>query len=142
MPIETIQGVVLCLMLGGCSVFDIKQKQIPVSIIVMGGIAAVICSCMNGGYTPFDTLLGIGLGLLLYGISKMTRESIGMGDVLIFFVLGAALGGMQALFVLFYSVFFAAIYSLGLVVLRRVSKKQTIPFLPFIFMAYLGVWML
>ena len=79
-------------------------------------------------------------GAFLLAISLCTRESIGYGDGWTVLALGILLGLWKCFVVVFAGFLFSAIFSLILLVLRRVNGKSRLPFLPFITMG-LGVVM-
>lgn len=133
-----IQGVLL-LMLGIYGVEDIRKRTITSGYLILFAIAGMGIHCYKGTVNLGTTLLGIAVGVGLLGLSVLTRESIGKGDGLIFLVTGIFLGGADNLELLFLSLLYAAIFSLGVLVMKRKSRKQEIPFVPFVFLGYLTI---
>jgi len=84
-----------------------------------------------------ERLLGVisGLGVVL--LSKITGGKIGLGDGLVLAVTGMGLGfwGNIELFAL--ALALAAVFSIGLIIIRRANRKKIIPFIPFILLAYM-----
>ena len=79
------------------------------------------------------------IGVLFFLISKLTKEAIGYGDSWLILLLGIHLGALVALQVLFAASFAAGVCSLFYLWMKRWRKGATLPFVPFIAVAYLGV---
>lgn len=123
------------LLLGGNAWKDLRKHRI--SILLTAGIflAAVILRIRRGEYAALAA--GILPGVILLGISWITKESLGYGDGLVQSVLGALLGWKKALEILLGAFFLAAIFSAAALAARRLGRKSELPFLPFILGAYL-----
>ncbi len=89
---------------------------------------AILISCIGG---MFITLVVLLLLVLL------TKQGFGMGDVKLFAIICFTIGLMPAYNLFFYSVLYTAVCSIFLLLVKKVSKKHTMPFGPFIFMAYI-----
>ena len=75
-----------------------------------------------------------GIALLLY--SLVTHESIGYGDGCLFVMTGLFLGIWENLVLLLLASVLAGIGSAVLLFFRKKKKKERIPFVPFVFTAY------
>ncbi len=74
----------------------------------------------------------IGGGILL--ICRMiVKNSIGMGDIKLFGVLGMYFG-YDILYVMFFSFLCSALYSFLMIIRKKKSRKDTIPLAPFVFL--------
>lgn len=137
-----IADIVVLFVLGLCGISDWKKKTIPLIWILLLGavilISVLICRDVGVRLRVSGGLLG-GLFLL---ISKYTREAIGYGDSLLILLLGIYLGGLRVLEVLFWATTFAAITSVFFLWRRRWKRNATLPFVPFLSIAYLGVILL
>ena len=122
-----------------CSWQDIKKKRVHVFLIGVGFFILCACSFLIGEITIWSRIAGLGLGLLLLLLTLITRGQIGIGDGLIVSIIGVSLGFPIAAFTLTYGLFASAVFSIGLILIKKVNKKATIPFIPFIFIGYLGV---
>lgn len=123
------------LLLGGNAWKDLRKHRI--SILLTAGIflAAVISRIWRGEYAALAA--GILPGVLLLGLSWITKESLGYGDGLVQSVLGALLGWKKALEILMGAFFLAAIFSAAALAAHRLGRKSELPFLPFLLSAYL-----
>ena len=75
-------------------------------------------------------LLGGGMFLLAHFISK---GGVGMGDVKLFAVIGCYVGSGSIMSVAFLSALSGAVYSISMLLLKKIKLKEEIPFAPFIF---------
>lgn len=133
--IDGIIGV----MLGVCSIQDMKQKKINTWLVVAGGLLLVIALLIWRPITIMESLSGLLVGVSVIALSKVTGGKIGMGDGMILCVTGLWLGlwGNMELFA--YALLAAALVSLVLLVLRLVNRKKSIPFIPFLLFGYIVI---
>ena len=82
-------------------------------------------------------LLGISVGICILLLAIVTREKIGLGDGMLLTVTGVYLGGADNFQLLMYGLFYAALFSLAVLVVRRWKKSREFPFVPFLFLGYL-----
>lgn len=118
---------------------DWKTRQISLRMLLLLGVAVVILRIAVAQDTAASTLGGVLIGILFLGISKVTRESIGYGDSWIIILLGIYLGGKKLLGVVLGACICASIFSLLTCLRKGWNRKYTIPFVPFLAAAYLGV---
>jgi leader peptidase (prepilin peptidase) / N-methyltransferase len=117
---------------------DLKDKQIRILPVVFIGVLGFFIRCVLN-CDVMDGLLGTVIGMLLLLIGKITRQSIGYGDGLVFISIGMLIGIKQVTMVLFASLLLAFIYSIVLLIFKKVRRKTSFPFVPFIFLSYLGI---
>lgn len=118
---------------------DWKTKQISLRMLLLFGIAVVGLRIAVVEDTMVSTLGGVLIGILFLGISKITGESIGYGDSWLIVLLGIYLGGRSLLRVVLGACICASIISMLTCLRGGWNKKYTIPFVPFLAAAYLGV---
>lgn len=89
----------------------------------------------------WDALLGaaVGFGLLLF-IAIVSKGGMGGGDIKLFALLGFALGTKLVLLTLFFATLIGAVFGGIGMLTRKLSKKQAIPFGPFIAIAAIIVY--
>lgn len=73
-------------------------------------------------------LLGGGLFLLAHFIS---RRGVGMGDVKLFGVIGTYVGGGSIMGLVFLTVLVSSVYSIVMLIGKKIKLKEEIPFAPF-----------
>ena len=74
---------------------------------------------------------GAGVGILFLLVSKVTREGFGYGDSWAILALGIYLGLWGVLDVLVGTFCFLAVAALVCLTAKKMSRKHTIPFIPF-----------
>lgn len=124
-------------MLAICSAEDIRRKQVRLNFILAFGIAGIIFHMLWQMQTIENVLFGMCVGGALLVLSFLTRGRIGAGDGILMVVTGIYLGLEQNLELLICSLFICAIYALCLLVLHKKKRKDTIAFVPFVFVSYL-----
>ena len=75
---------------------------------------------------------GAGLGLVLLWVSHVSKEQFGAGDAWIFFISSMFLGAEENMRLLLWSLIICGIYSMGMLLLKRRSRKERIAFAPFV----------
>lgn len=131
--------VIETLYLGALSVWDIKEKKVPVSPLLAGGgvlLCAAIYTCLKGELVLGTLIGGLLPGAFLLLLAGITGR-IGMADGVVIMALGAQCGLRDCLLLLFYSLFSLSVFSVLLLILRRADGNTRIPFLPFLLLGYL-----
>ena len=129
--------VFLCLI--GMSCFDWRYQKIPMVWLVKFGAFVMVWRLMEGsGYWEL-TVLGILVGILSLWMSKVTKEAVGYGDSVMILLLGIHLGIIRQLLVLTIASMLSAVLSLVGMTAWGWTRRKTIPFLPFLSIAYGGV---
>lgn len=131
---KLIVAVILLLL----SVPDIKRKQIPkrklfisAGSILLCGVSFEVSMMQRGGGALF--------GILILSLCLLSKESLGLADGCLIFCLGAAFGITRVVLLTFFSMVFAATFSIFLLLQKRLGRKDSIPFLPFLFLSYVAV---
>jgi len=107
--------------------------------LFIGFLVLLLCTIWNQEVHLFYSLGGISIGLILLGISFITRGQIGMGDGLIVCITGMSLGFTKNAMLLGFGLFGSAIFSMILLSFKLANRKKTIPFVPFLLCGYVGV---
>lgn len=131
--IKILIGILLIIV----TIQDIKWKKIRVGIVLIAGVLLCICVPFSSVISVLDRIVGLSLGVGVVLLSKATGGKIGVGDGLVLGVTGIGLGFWTNMELFAIALAMAAIFSVGLLVLRRVNRKKAIPFMPFLLIAYL-----
>ena len=132
-----MQKIMLLGLLGWCSLEDVKQKKLTVLYILMFGVGGVFLHLVAPVCSIYSMLWGMLLGLALILVSMVTRGSVGLGDGILLVVTGVYLGGSKNLELFMIGLLLAALWSLGLMVVKKKKGKEEIAFVPFLLISYL-----
>ncbi|MGB4440576.1 MAG: prepilin peptidase [Sedimentibacter sp.] len=113
------------------SIIDIKHKIIPDGLNITGVIIGIIF-IISDNPILFDRLIGLGIGLVLFFSIAMVTNAMGGGDIKLMAVLGLIFGVKGVLFITLFSFVTGAVISLILLATKVKSRKDEIPFGPFI----------
>ena len=123
---------VLLFFLYCCAREDHRLKLLSVRRFwVFGGIGLIwflICK----PFSWMELAGGAGLGLVLLWVSHVSKEQFGAGDAWIFFISSMFLGAEENMRLLLWSLIICGIYSMGMLLLKRRSRKERIAFAPFV----------
>ena len=133
---KKMQKIILLALLGWCSLEDVKQKKLTVMYILMFGVGGIFLHLMAPVCSIYSILWGMLLGLALILVSLVTRGSVGVGDGILLAVTGVYLGGSKNLELFMMGLLLAALWSLGLVVVKKKKGKEEIAFVPFLLISY------
>lgn len=136
---EWIIKLVITCILGLLAVVDFKKKQISNVFLLIVSAIVIVNYVIFRPITIINLIGGVAVGIVLLGISYVTRQKIGVGDGLLVMILGAYLGFEVIGFVLLYALTLSAIWSGLLLRIKKVNRHYTIAFIPFIFVGYVGV---
>lgn len=133
------QWLLLLLLLIPASIQDIKDKNISVVTILAGLTAAVIINiALAPNYAVRVFIYGIP-GIFLLLCAWITHEAIGYGDGLVMLAIGNIVGLEDCVKILFFSLIMAGVISLVLMIMKKVNRKSTVPFVPFLLIGVMGI---
>lgn len=118
------------------SIFDIKYKALPSWFLIIGGGLAVIAAVVLKPVSLWEMAGGLFLGVLLLGISLLTRGAIGRGDGIFIGIIGLNLGFSAIFSVFIGALILTALLAIVLLIMKRADKKTAFPFLPFLGVSY------
>lgn len=139
LKVDIINSVLLIIWLIICSWQDLKKKSISVYFIIGGFVLLFMGSLYLSQVSLISRIAGGGIGIVLLLLNPLTKGQIGLGDGYIIGVIGICLGFTSNVSILLVALFLSAVISIILLIFKKVDRKQTIPFVPFILLGYLGV---
>ena len=122
--------------LAGVSAEDIRTRKVPGELLVMMAVLAAVYQIWMTELTWKLVLGGFGMGILFLFISYITREALGYGDSILICILGIFVGAAELIEILMLAWMSVAVVSMMLLMKRRVSKKTSVPFIPFLLVGY------
>lgn len=121
------------------SIYDIRERSIPLMVLIIGGSAAMLRG-IYGGITGELAWLQLLFGMLPGGfmllLSKLTQKA-GEADGLVLLFLGISYGYKQGLVLLCVSLLLLTGVVIVLLLFRKVKPDTQMPYLPFLTVAYL-----
>lgn len=135
----------LFVMLSGMLVFcmtDRWEKVVPNKILLVLMLLWVIINGMrlvtdSSGFVRAAPSMFIGFvfcALCFGGTYIFSKNSFGAGDVKLSLVMGLYLTGEYIVGAVLYGCVISALYSIIMLIMKKISKKDAIPFVPFLFL--------
>lgn len=137
-----IQSYALLGMLSLCTIEDCRNKKILLCPVFLFGIAGMLMHLYYRNMDIYSLLAGVLIGVFLLCVSKVTGGKIGAGDGLVLMVTGIYLGFENNTILFLHGLLFCGIWSLFLLVLKKKKRNDEVPFMPFLFLAYLEMLLL
>ena len=144
---EDLRFTLLYLILAGMTVFcmtDVWERIVPNKILLILLFFFVIASGIHG-ILNLDSLaellpsvvLGVFFCALCFGLGYLfSRKTMGAGDIKLSLLMGLYLTGEYVVGAVLYGCLAGAVYSIVQLARKRLSRKDMIPFVPFL---YIGV---
>ena len=117
---------------------DWKTKRVSVWSLIFVTVLMVIGRILFVSMPIWETVAGIAIGILSFGVSKISNEAIGYGDSWLVFSLGLYLGGVKLMTLIFFASLLACLCSVRKMFRGGFHRKSTIPYIPFLALAYIG----
>lgn len=127
------------ILLAVASVIDWRKREIPMTLLFIMSAGITIFAIYCKDITIWYRLAGGALGMMLFVVSTVTKEAIGYGDSWLILLLGVQLGILRVLQLLFAASILAVIFAVFYLWVRKWNRDATLPFVPFLTIAYLGV---
>lgn len=128
---QLIRWGIVFLLLIPCAITDIKKRQVNIIWIGICAMVGIILWVVEARF-GFHVLLYSLIGVILMGISKLSRGGIGMGDCYLMISIGLIVGWQYTLLILFYALIGTSI--IGVIGLIK-KKTKEIPFVPYVLIA-------
>ena len=136
-----VQGLEL-LFLGIGSYLDLKEQKLPLWFLF--GFWG--CGLLFNLFCPYQSLEELLAGMIVGAVFLLagwaSRESIGYGDGIGLVVLGCMEGVRRMIPVIFGAFLLSAVFGMWKLIGKRESRESTMPFFPFLLIAWMGVLVL
>ncbi len=132
---EIIFRTMALLLMIAAALRDFRSKNIDIHYPLIGGALSLIYICIqfHGDFRELGTMLFSAIpGLLMLFMSYFTREGIGPGDGLMAVAIAPILGFPGIAVAIMISFMLSAVICMILLLLKKVTVKTTLPFLPFL----------
>ncbi len=118
---------------------DKKELSISRTFLIWSGIFAVLGRILTADRAISLLEWGLSLlpGIIFIGFGWLSKWQIGIGDGIIILIMGLWLGIRETVAVLLMGMFLCSIVCGGLLLVRKAGRKTKVPFVPFLWVAYL-----
>ena len=138
--LKTIRYLLLIGVLFLIAWIDQHEKKIPNRLrlfLLWGRIFLLLLEWLVFPSMGLSLLISSALGMLLGGglfllAHFIARGGIGMGDVKLFGVIGCYAGAGTIMPLIFLTIMISAVYSIVLLLLKKIKLKEELPFAPFV----------
>ena len=130
-----MKEIFLGIWLGIQSIFDLKYKEIPIGLSILGSLIG-IGFCVFEKRSITDVILSCLPGLFAIAFSWISKEMMGYGDGIVLIVMGIYLPISQMLSIGIQAFTIAGVVALMLLVVFQKKGKYRLPFIPFLGLAY------
>lgn len=124
-------------------IIDIKKKAVPLALLIIFSVMSILLKLVSAIRDRQQIETGYFIFILIYAMVtifvSVWGQMLGMADMIILGVLSFLAGIQKAVVVLLMALFLVSISAVILLVLKRVKAKDRIAFIPYMFLAYLGV---
>lgn len=124
-------------------IIDIKKKAVPLALLIIFSVMSILLKLVSAIRDRQQIETGYFIFILIYAMVtifvSVWGQMLGMADMIILWVLSFLAGIQKAVGVLLMALFLVSISAAILLVLKRVKAKDRIAFIPYMFLAYLGV---
>ena len=134
---EVARWLVLLVLLGVNTALDCVRKKIFFWVCVVGIVLGSLLQIWKGGLEWRNFGAGIFVGIMMIAIAVISRGMIGIGDGVVLLLMGTWAGGVLTITCCVTAVFLAGMGGVYLIVVKKKSGKETIPFVPFLLISYL-----
>lgn len=137
-----LEHCLLLVTLGFHSIEDIKSKEITLMVTLGSALAGIVCHLVYQSQSIYSMLGGMlfGGGILLFAI--LSGGKIGIGDGMVLILTGLYLGAERNLALMLLSFFLAGVWAFITIFFLRMDKGEKMPFIPFLFLAYVVILMM
>jgi leader peptidase (prepilin peptidase)/N-methyltransferase len=133
-----VSALVVALLI--CTATDLLRYRVPNAITYPGTLLTLLAAFVMPGADFTSALLAfVAAGLGFLALALATNGGFGLGDVKLAALIGAALGLQASYQALFLGIVGGGLILLLLLLLGAVSRKQAVPYAPFLALAAVAV---
>lgn len=134
---EAWQWMVITILFIPETISDLRYKKVHPAFIISLSLASEIMYWFSLSKGLVDLIVNLIPGTVLLLLSLCSGSGIGPGDGLIVIFIGAICGMERTILILILSFIVCAVFSVFLLLLKKVTTKTRLPFVPFMFLSTL-----
>ena len=135
-----IENIILYTIIGTglfiCTITDLKSKQIYLPVVVADSLLLVGYHIWQQDMSVKEVIGTVIIIAFFLSLSLLTKEQIGLGDVLMFAMTGIGLGVLNNIFILMICFAEIFMFAIILVVFMKKSRNYRIPVAPFLLLSF------
>lgn len=139
MKINLLMGLIFLLWE---SAEDIKSRQLNIITLIIFAFLGLIINFFIMDNKVGEICLSLLPGIVMILLSFISNQSVGYGDGVVVGIIGLYVGLARVVVTGIFALIIAMFFSMVLVTVGNVGHRQTIPFVPFILISYVGGLML
>jgi leader peptidase (prepilin peptidase)/N-methyltransferase len=132
-----IEKTTLAVLLGIMAYMDWKERTVRFCMPAILAVAGILFYFIFPGKSWQDILAGCAVGAAMLVVSWIGKGSVGAGDGLVLMATGIFLGFWGNFGLLFLASLCAGAAAVVLLLTKKKGRKDSMPFVPFLFLAYL-----
>lgn len=136
---QSVANLIILLYLAVLAYLDIRKRTVPTALLAAGAAAVLLYQVFYIRSDLMTLILGVLPGVFCLGLGRLTREKLGYGDGWLLLILGLFLGITKVISLLLGACLLVLLYALFLLLRRRLTRQESVPFLPFLLLAYTGL---
>lgn len=132
-----MRELVVLALLGWNAWVDIRKREISLKITLAAGIAGFLFYLAGNGLSR-GLAVRLLPGAVAVALSFATAGKAGLGDGILLLCLAALTRTEEMARTVFLGIFLGALWGLFLLIVRRKGRNHELPFVPFLFLGYVG----
>lgn len=120
------------------SIEDIKSQKISLIFVLMFGVLALAVKIFMYEVSLAEMFNDVLIGMFCLCMARITGQAIGYGDGVVLIILGIFVGIRKTVITLFIAFGLMMIVAMVMLIRKGFRYNATMPFIPCIFLAYLG----
>lgn len=135
--------MMILMYLVGLSIYDLKEKRIPVILLAFGILAAAATGIYEAlwGSRQWASLIAAMIPGVFWLFMAWSSQKAGIADGIVLLVLGLALGERDCSMIFTVSLLLFALSAMILLAMRKVRRNSCLPYIPFLCAGFL-IWRL
>lgn len=115
---------------------DIINMHINIIVLITGLILTIVLQLALDNFSFINLIYSCIPGIFMIIISFVRKKDIGMADGLVICLVGISTGIWMTISILLVGFILAAFFCVIGLLIRKIRRDSTLPFIPFVFTAY------
>lgn len=124
---------------------DMKEKKINVLYLLIGVFVALITRTFLyylGYGNVKEVIFGMIPSIIFFLLHMIAKESVGQADGYVILIIGLLTTLEDVLKIVFFSMIICCVVCFFLLLLKKVKRNTKVPFIPFLLLSQVVVWVL